>query len=73
MIRRDRLPSIARLSDDDRHDSNRHDSEADLLRPCLRRAFPLPENGHDSDERFRQLLDDLARRVPRGRRHLDLG
>ncbi len=64
MIRRDRLPSLARLSDN-RHDSNRHDSEADLLLPCLRRAFPLPEDGHETNERFRRLLDDLARRMAR--------
>ena len=65
MARRDLLPSIARLSDDNRHASNGHDSGADLIRPCLQRAFPLPENGRDPDERFRRLLDHLARRMAR--------
>ena len=65
MIRRDLLPSDARPSDHDSRDANRQDTGADLIRPCLRRAFPLPENGQDADERFRLLLDDLARRVAR--------
>ena len=65
MIRRDLLPSNARPSDHDSRDANRQDTGADLIRPCLRRAFPLPESGHDSDERFRRLLDELARRIAR--------
>ena len=34
----------------------------DLLRPCLRRAFPLPGDGGATEERFRQLLNALAKR-----------
>lgn len=34
----------------------------DLIRPGLRQAFPLPEDGYGSDERFRRLLDALAQR-----------
>jgi hypothetical protein len=32
----------------------------DLIRPGLRRAFPLPETDHAEDERFRVLLEALA-------------
>ena len=33
-----------------------------LIRPCIRKAFPLPEADHDSDDRFRVLLQALAQR-----------
>lgn len=33
-----------------------------LVGPGLRRAFPLPVDGHAGDDRFRALLDTLARR-----------
>lgn len=35
----------------------------DLIRPGLLRAFPLPAPGGGEDERFRVLLDALARRT----------
>ena len=33
-----------------------------LIRPGLRRAFPLPAEGQAGDERFRLLLNALAQR-----------
>jgi hypothetical protein len=55
MARRDLLLPDAHASDtEDREPSH------ELIRPCLRRAFPLPENGHETDARFCRLLDALA-------------
>ena len=46
-------------------------STGDRIGANLRRAFPLPANGHGSDERFQELLDALARRgggnIPKAR------
>lgn len=36
-----------------------------LIRPCIHKAFPLPAEGHASDDRFRLLLDALAQRSSR--------
>ena len=33
-----------------------------LIRPGLRRAFPLPTDNHAHDDRFRLLLEALAQR-----------
>ena len=35
----------------------------ELIRPGLRRAFPLPQDDQDRDERFRLLLEALAERT----------
>jgi len=42
-----------------------HTCIEDLIRPGLRRAFPLPSEGCTDDERFGLLLDALARRCGR--------
>ncbi|MBP1807663.1 hypothetical protein J2Z33_003537 [Rubellimicrobium aerolatum] len=39
----------------------------DLIRPGLRCAYPLPKADHAKVERFRRLLDALARRRDDGR------
>ncbi len=38
-------------------------SICDLIRPGLLRAFPLPSKGGADEEKFRVLLDALARRA----------
>ena len=35
----------------------------DLIRPALRKAFPLPPKEQASDDRFQRLLDALARKT----------
>ena len=32
----------------------------DLIRPCLRQAYPVPMPGQTGDDRFRFLVDALA-------------
>jgi hypothetical protein len=55
MAHYDLLPSDAHLG----ADRGRASSISDLIRPNLRRAFALAEDGQ-RDERFRALLDALA-------------
>ena len=33
-----------------------------LIRPCIRKAFPLPAADNTNEDRFRVLLDALAQR-----------
>ncbi len=42
-------------------------SEDDLLRPSLRKAFPLPRKDDSMDQRFRLVLDAMRRCRPAGR------
>lgn len=52
---------------DDRSDDAETRTSVDtLIRPGLRRAFPLPAEDHAHDDRFRLLLDALAQRASGG-------
>lgn len=57
-IARNDRPTEARSEADERRPSI-----SDLIRPGLLRAFPLPATGGADEERFRSLLDSLARRT----------
>ena len=48
--------------DDQSGDAETRTSMDSLIRPGLRRAFPLPADDHAHDDRFRLLLEALAQR-----------